>query len=89
MKDILIYSLKMQASCSGKCITLNKSKTVINTSSNSLLFVKHFDYSTLDKLTKFKKLFGPYSASKLALSLRTQEIAPAALWRTLRFAVPV
>ncbi|WP_339220625.1 SDR family NAD(P)-dependent oxidoreductase [Paenibacillus sp. FSL W7-1332] len=51
------------------------SKTVINTSSNALLYLKRFDYTTLASPTVFKKLVGPYAASKLALSLWTQEIA--------------
>lgn len=50
-------------------------KTVINTSSNALLYLKQFDYNTLASPTVFKKLVGPYAASKLALSLWTQEIA--------------
>ncbi|WP_194540168.1 SDR family NAD(P)-dependent oxidoreductase [Paenibacillus sp. JZ16] len=50
-------------------------KTVINTSSNALLYLKRFDYTTLASPTVFKKLVGPYAASKLALSLWTQEIA--------------
>ncbi|WP_431085839.1 SDR family NAD(P)-dependent oxidoreductase [Paenibacillus sp. 8b26] len=32
----------------------------------------------LERPAEFKKLFGPYASSKLALSLWTQEIAPAA-----------
>lgn len=52
-------------------------KTVINTSSNALLYLQQFDYHTLASPTVFKKLVGPYAASKLALSLWTQEIAPS------------
>jgi NAD(P)-dependent dehydrogenase (short-subunit alcohol dehydrogenase family) len=52
-------------------------KIVINTSSNSLLFLKAFDPALLERPTVFKKLFGPYAASKMALSLWTQEIAGA------------
>ncbi|SFF11617.1 NAD(P)-dependent dehydrogenase, short-chain alcohol dehydrogenase family [Paenibacillus algorifonticola] len=54
-------------------------KTIVNTSSNSLLFLKKFDSNTLDKPTQFKKIVGPYGASKLALSLWTKEIAPSLL----------
>lgn len=50
-------------------------KTILNTSSNSLLFVKRFDVSTLERPTTFKKLFGSYASSKLALSLWTREAA--------------
>ncbi|WP_456288769.1 SDR family oxidoreductase [Paenibacillus sp. AK002] len=50
-------------------------KTVINTSSNALLYLKQFDHRTLASPVGFKKLIGPYAASKLALSLWTQEIA--------------
>jgi NAD(P)-dependent dehydrogenase (short-subunit alcohol dehydrogenase family) len=52
-------------------------KIVINTSSNSLLFLKAFDPSLLERPTVYKKLFGPYAASKMALSLWTQEVAGA------------
>jgi NAD(P)-dependent dehydrogenase (short-subunit alcohol dehydrogenase family) len=58
-------------------LTRGTLKTVINTSSNALLFLKQFDYNALASPTVFKKLVGPYAASKLALSLWTQEIATA------------
>ncbi|CQR55013.1 SDR family NAD(P)-dependent oxidoreductase [Paenibacillus riograndensis] len=51
-------------------------KTVVNTSSNAAMTVRHFDPETLEHPTKFKKLLGPYAASKLALSLWTRELAP-------------
>ncbi|MBX0319451.1 MULTISPECIES: SDR family NAD(P)-dependent oxidoreductase [Shouchella] len=52
-------------------------KTIINTSSNSLLFLKQFDLNTIiNPKTPFKKLIGPYANSKLALSLWTNGIAP-------------
>ncbi|MEK3889880.1 SDR family NAD(P)-dependent oxidoreductase [Bacillus sp. FSL K6-3431] len=47
-------------------------KTIVNTSSNTLLMVKQFELETLEKPTKFKKLLGGYATSKLALSLWTQ-----------------
>jgi NAD(P)-dependent dehydrogenase (short-subunit alcohol dehydrogenase family) len=59
-------------------------KTVINTSSNALLLLKQFDFKTLDKPASFKKLVGPYAASKLALSLWTQEAASSALTEGIR-----
>lgn len=59
-------------------------KTVINTSSNVLLLLKQFDFKTLDKPASFKKLVGPYAASKLALSLWTQEAASSALTEGIR-----
>lgn len=52
-------------------------KIVVNTSSNSLLFVKQFDAETLARPTVFKKLFGPYATSKMALSLWTEAVSPA------------
>jgi NAD(P)-dependent dehydrogenase (short-subunit alcohol dehydrogenase family) len=58
--------------------------TVINTSSNALLFVKQFDFKTLERPHQFKKLFGPYAASKLALSLWTQDIAVEVLKEGIR-----
>jgi NAD(P)-dependent dehydrogenase (short-subunit alcohol dehydrogenase family) len=51
-------------------------KTVVNTSTNAFKFLSQFDPGTLEHPTVFKKLYGPYAASKLALSLWTQEIAP-------------
>jgi len=50
-------------------------KTIINTSSNALLTVKEFDLQTLEKPKYFKKLFGSYALSKLALSLWTKEVS--------------
>ncbi|AIQ68288.1 SDR family NAD(P)-dependent oxidoreductase [Paenibacillus graminis] len=51
-------------------------KTVVNTSSNAFMTMKQFNPDTLEHPTEFKKLFGPYAASKLALSLWTLELAP-------------
>jgi NAD(P)-dependent dehydrogenase (short-subunit alcohol dehydrogenase family) len=49
---------------------------VVNTSSNALLYVKQFDAATLTHPNgPYKKLFGPYAQSKLALSLWTYAIA--------------
>lgn len=50
-------------------------KIAINTSSNALLYVKQFEPEKLARPTVYRKLFGPYGASKMALSLWTQEIA--------------
>jgi NAD(P)-dependent dehydrogenase (short-subunit alcohol dehydrogenase family) len=51
-------------------------KTVINTSSSALKFTKTFTIETLERPRTFRKLIGPYAASKLALSLWTEAIAP-------------
>ncbi len=51
-------------------------KTVINTSSSALKHVKEFNLEILERPKSFRKLFGPYAASKLVLSLWTQAIAP-------------
>ncbi|MBB6637060.1 SDR family NAD(P)-dependent oxidoreductase [Cohnella thailandensis] len=51
-------------------------KTVINTSSQALKFTKEFTIDTLEHPKTFRKMFGPYATSKLALSLWTQAIAP-------------
>ncbi|OKP94229.1 SDR family NAD(P)-dependent oxidoreductase [Paenibacillus sp. P46E] len=51
-------------------------KTVVNTSSNAFMTMKRFNPDLLEHPTEFKKLFGPYAASKLALSLWTRELAP-------------
>lgn len=51
-------------------------KTIINTSSNALLYVKHFDLNVLQHPPAYRPLTGPYGASKLGLSLWTQTLAP-------------
>jgi NAD(P)-dependent dehydrogenase (short-subunit alcohol dehydrogenase family) len=51
-------------------------KTVINTSSSALNYVKEFNIEILERPKTFRKLLGPYATSKLALSLWTQAIAP-------------
>ncbi|WNG52051.1 SDR family NAD(P)-dependent oxidoreductase [Archangium minus] len=51
-------------------------KRVINTSTNAFASLKQFDPDTLERPTAFKKLFGPYATTKLALSLWTREVAP-------------
>lgn len=51
-------------------------KTVINTSSTALNMIKSFDLEQLQRPKKFRKLLGPYAASKLGLSLWTEAVAP-------------
>lgn len=51
-------------------------KTVINTSSQALRFTKEFSIESLEHPKTFRKMFGPYATSKLALSLWTRAIAP-------------
>jgi len=51
-------------------------RTVVNTSSNVASLVKTFDPAALDRPAAFRKLFGPYAATKLALSLWTEALAP-------------
>ncbi|MBX3197085.1 MAG: SDR family oxidoreductase [Labilithrix sp.] len=51
-------------------------KLVVNVSSNAALSVKDFDPKKLARPTSFKKLLGPYAASKLALSQWSHAIAP-------------
>lgn len=48
---------------------------VVNVSSNAALTVRSFDPGSLERPTTFKKLFGPYAVSKLALSMWTHAIA--------------
>ncbi|CAI6085828.1 SDR family NAD(P)-dependent oxidoreductase [Cohnella sp. JJ-181] len=59
-------------------------KTVINTSSSALKFTKALSIDILERPKTFRKLLGPYAASKLALSLWTQEIAPRLLEEGIR-----
>jgi NAD(P)-dependent dehydrogenase (short-subunit alcohol dehydrogenase family) len=51
-------------------------KTVVNTSSNVFKSLKRLDPDTLERPPTFKKLFGPYSTTKLAFALWTRELAP-------------
>lgn len=58
-------------------LSQGKMKTVINTSSNSLLFLKNFDLNHVMQPSKpFQKVIGSYAQSKMALSLWTKAIAP-------------
>ncbi|WP_168118904.1 SDR family NAD(P)-dependent oxidoreductase [Paenibacillus sp. HB172176] len=52
-----------------------KLRTVINTSSSALKFTKSLTIDILEHPPTFRKLLGPYAASKLALSLWTEAIA--------------
>lgn len=52
-------------------------KTVINTSSSALNMLKTFELEQLEHPPKFRKMLGPYAASKLALSLWTEALAPS------------
>ena len=51
-------------------------RVVINTSTNAFATLKDFHANALERPNGFKKLFGPYAASKLALSLWAREAAP-------------
>lgn len=50
-------------------------KRIVNTSSNALLRVKSFAPSGLAHPKDYRKLFGPYAQSKLALSLWTKAVS--------------
>ena len=52
-------------------------KTIVNTSSNALLYVKQFDLELLEHPQQYTPITGPYAASKLGLSLWSRELAPA------------
>jgi NAD(P)-dependent dehydrogenase (short-subunit alcohol dehydrogenase family) len=51
-------------------------KTIVNTSSNALLFVRTFSLELLEHPPKYSALVMPYGTSKLALSLWSQALAP-------------
>jgi NAD(P)-dependent dehydrogenase (short-subunit alcohol dehydrogenase family) len=51
-------------------------RVVINTSTSAFATLRTFQAHALERPTSFKKLFGPYAATKLALSLWTREMAP-------------
>lgn len=61
-------------------------RLVVNVSSNAALTIKSFDPAALPRPTTFKKLFGPYAHSKLALSLWTHAIAPQLSTANIRIA---
>ncbi|TSB45926.1 SDR family NAD(P)-dependent oxidoreductase [Alkalicoccobacillus porphyridii] len=56
-------------------LTKGNKKTVIQTTTEAFRFLKEFDLDYIHKPLTFKKLMGPYAASKLALSLWTKEVA--------------
>ncbi|WP_127529849.1 SDR family NAD(P)-dependent oxidoreductase [Paenibacillus kobensis] len=51
-------------------------RTVVGTSTSAFATLRSFDPEMLERPVKFRKLFGPYSSTKLALSLWTRAIAP-------------
>jgi len=51
-------------------------KTVINTSSQVLRFTKEFTIENLEHPKTFRKMVGPYAASKLALNLAAKQSTP-------------
>ncbi|WP_334077858.1 SDR family NAD(P)-dependent oxidoreductase [Paenibacillus sanfengchensis] len=57
-------------------LTNGSLKTVINTSSQVFRFTKEFSIENLEHPKTFRKMYGPYATSKLALSLWTQAVAP-------------
>ncbi|SFB49454.1 NAD(P)-dependent dehydrogenase, short-chain alcohol dehydrogenase family [Cohnella sp. OV330] len=59
-------------------------KTVINTSSAAFKYTKTLSIDILERPKTFRKLLGPYAASKLALSLWTQTAAPQLLKEGIR-----
>ncbi|WP_438433685.1 SDR family NAD(P)-dependent oxidoreductase [Gorillibacterium sp. sgz500922] len=60
-------------------IANSRLRTVINTSSSAVRFVKTLTIESLEQPSTFRKLTGPYAASKLALSLWSQAAAPRLL----------
>jgi NAD(P)-dependent dehydrogenase (short-subunit alcohol dehydrogenase family) len=56
-------------------LTASGRGTIVNVASNALLTVKQLSLAELQHPTRFKKLFGSYAASKLALALWTHEAA--------------
>ncbi|CAN7532197.1 SDR family NAD(P)-dependent oxidoreductase [Paenibacillus sp. LjRoot56] len=73
LQTVVPYIITMELMALLKKGTL---KRVVHTSTNAFKTMKRFDPETLDHPAQFKMLFGPYAASKLALSLWTQELAP-------------
>jgi NAD(P)-dependent dehydrogenase (short-subunit alcohol dehydrogenase family) len=56
-------------------LTHGAHRIVVNTSSSVVKMVKHLSLAELERPASFRMLFGPYAASKLAMSLWTQEAA--------------
>jgi NAD(P)-dependent dehydrogenase (short-subunit alcohol dehydrogenase family) len=73
LQTVVPYIITMELKTLLKKGTL---KRVVHTSTNAFNTMKRFDPETLDHPSQFKMLFGPYAASKLALSLWTQALAP-------------
>lgn len=73
LQTVVLYIITMELKTLLKNGTL---KRVVHTSTNAFNTMKRFDPETLDSPAQNKMFFGPYAASKLALSLWTQELAP-------------
>lgn len=73
LQTVVPYIITMELK---ELLQRGKRRTVINTSSNAIFSVKSFDPALLEQPRTFKKLFGPYAVTKLALSLWTRELAP-------------
>ncbi|WDF02062.1 SDR family NAD(P)-dependent oxidoreductase [Shouchella hunanensis] len=65
---ILLFELK-------SLLKKGSDKLIVNTSTNAFKFINKITYENLMRPKKFKKLIGPYSTSKLAMSLWSQEIS--------------
>jgi len=61
----------------GPLIEAGTLKTVVQTSSNALEFLRSFSLGGLENPTKHVPIVGPYGASKLALTLWTRQAAPS------------
>ncbi len=73
LQSVVPYIIAMELK---ELLLQGQHKTIINTSSNALLTIKQFQIDQLEQPQTFKKLFGPYASSKLALSLWSQALAP-------------
>ncbi|MDQ0171319.1 SDR family NAD(P)-dependent oxidoreductase [Paenibacillus tundrae] len=56
-------------------IKMGSHKLIVNTSTNAFNFIYRITYEDMMRPKKFKKLIGPYSTSKLAMTLWSQEIS--------------
>ncbi|GAA5528662.1 SDR family NAD(P)-dependent oxidoreductase [Herpetosiphon gulosus] len=73
LQSVVPYIIAMELK---ELLLRGQHKTIINTSSNVLLTLRKLEIEQLERPQSFKKLFGPYATSKLALSLWNQALAP-------------
>jgi len=74
LQTVAPYAITMELK---ELLKKGKHKTVVGTSTNAFQTYRQFHPEELSRPQSFRKLLGPYAATKLALSLWTREAAPS------------